>query len=177
MEGPQDSSPDDRLAASVFAAGLNLGFVRREDVVRWADRRIDELPTPPGWLIDLSLSRNLDLTDLVSMLRRVGAGADPVETCKAVYALFPDVRDLSFDRAAERAGLLYRITAECLAWDWDCPLLAEADHVDDMFGFVRDGYVDLGREGAVAQFQEFLDRHRGPGSAGLLHPVAWSERT
>lgn len=27
---------EDKLAASVFATGLMLGFVRREDVVRWA---------------------------------------------------------------------------------------------------------------------------------------------
>src|SRR5689334_14304447 len=93
-------TPEEKLAASVFALGLRHGFVRREDVVRWADRRIEWSDTPPEWLIDLSLSPNLHWVDLVSRLNQVAEGVDRVATCKAVYALLPDADGLSFDEAA-----------------------------------------------------------------------------
>jgi hypothetical protein len=167
-------SPDDRFATSVLAAGLLLGLFHREDVVRWADRRIESSDIPPGWLIDLSLSQNLHDLDLIALLRRVGAGADPVATCRALYAFCPGARGLSFDAAAKLAERLYHITYDCLDGDWTRPLLAEADQVADTFDFVREGYVDLSRDDAVRQLDEFIERHRDEDLVKRLAPVAWS---
>ena len=171
---PDDISPDDRLAASVFAAGLLLNFVRREDVVRWADRRIEALPTAPAWLMDLSLSQDTHPADLVSLLRRVGAGVDPVATCEAILALYPEVEAPSFDGAAKLAEGLYRLVSECLGWDWKYPLRAEVDDVTDSFDFARDGYLDASPDEAVEQFRRFIERHRDDRIVKLLHPVVWS---
>ena len=163
-----DVSPDDRLAASVFATGLLLNFVGREDVVRWADRRIESVDTPPGWLIDLSLSQNLFDMDLISLLRRVGTGTDPVATCKAAYALAPDVAALSFDEAARLAKRLYLVTNECLGYRRD-PLRREADNVDDTFDLARDDVVF--RDQAVLELRAFLERHADERVKQMLGPA------
>lgn len=169
-----DVSPDDRLAASVFAAGLLRGFVDREDIVRWADRRIEAGAAPPDWLIELSLSQNLHLMDVISLLERVGTGVDPVATCEAILALYPEVEAPSFDEAAKLAEGLYQLVSECLGWECKYPLWVEADDVADNFDFVRDGYIDLSRDGAVGQFRRFIERHRDERIVKLLHPVVWS---
>ncbi len=96
-------TPDDKLVASVFALGLNFGFVRREDVVRWADQRIVECEVAPGWLIDVSLSQHRQLTDLIGELREIGSGVNSTAMCEAAFGLLPDLKGLTFD-VAEAVG-------------------------------------------------------------------------
>ena len=170
-----DVSPDDRLAASVFETGLMLGVIKRQDVVRWADRRLESMQSPPDWLIDLSLSQNLHVLDVISLLKRVSAGADRLDTCKALLALFPPLQPRTFDKAEKVAKQLYRITHECLHGDWQLPLLAESDNVADTFDFIRDRYVNLHPDEAVKQLLDFIDRHRDEAVVELLRPVKWSE--
>jgi hypothetical protein len=168
-----DVLPDDRLATSVFAVGLSLGFVRREDVVRWADRRIEELNIPPVWLIDLSLSLNLHLSDLTSLLQRVGHGADPAGTVEAILALLPPVAASTVEEAERIASRLYDIAYECFNGEWDYPLLAEADRVLDAFEFDWRGYPRSSAEEAVKQLHAFIERHRNRELVKRLWPVTW----
>jgi hypothetical protein len=65
-------------------------------VARWADRRIAEIDSAPEWLIDLSLSQNKNLPELISDLKQIVLGVDPVATCKAAYALVPNIGSYSF---------------------------------------------------------------------------------
>src|SRR6185503_8046748 len=167
--------PEDKLAASVFALGLRHGFIRREDVVRWADGRIEASGTPPVWLIDLSLSQTQHLLDVIGLLDRVAAGVDSVLTCKAVYALLPDVSGSPFDRAERFAARVYVITAECLKWDWSQELMSTTDKLADDFDFLRDGYLDATEGEVIGAVQQFVLLHRDEAIVRLLHPVTWSD--
>jgi hypothetical protein len=164
----------DRLAASVFALGLAHGFVRREDVIGWADRRITKTDSPPPeWLIDLSLSRDRHRLDLIGDLKRLAEGVDPAATCNATYALLPDEDGFSFDEAAALAARLYRITHDCLTGDWSNPLLHVTDALADDFDFLRDGYLAATEEQVVGAVRKFVRDHRDDAVARLLHPATW----
>ena len=167
-------TPQEKLAASVFAAGLLHGFVRHEDVVRWADRRIEAADVPPPWLIDLSLSQRLHVLDVSGILKSVAAGTDPVATCEAIYALVP-IMGRTFVDAEKMAARLYRTTRDCLEADWNRPLLSQVDHISDTFQLVRDGYTDLTEHDAIRRLHEFVGKHHNPELLRLLDPVAWSD--
>jgi hypothetical protein len=160
-----EATPQDKLAASVFSVGLVHGLTSREEVVNWADRRIESTDTPPQWLIDLSLSQNLHLLDIVGLLERVAEGVDPVTTCRAVYALFPDAAGLSLDEATSLSSQLYQVTLHTLDGDWN-DLMSEVTHIDDSFSLLP--YIDLTERGAVLQLHEFIERHRNPDVVGFL---------
>ena len=129
----------------------------------------------PVWLIDLSLSQTLHLLDVIGLLDRVAAGVDPVLTCKAVYALLPDVSGYTFDQAAAFAARVYEITAECLKWDWSQELMSTTDKLADDFDFLRDGYLDATEGEVIGAVQQFVQRHRDEAIVRLLHPVTWSD--
>lgn len=160
---------EDELAASIFALGLSLGFVRREDVVRWADRRIEEIDQPPLWLIDLSLSQEILLMDVISNLKEAGKGADPKAVFKITFGSLPNVRDLSFDQAESLASRVYYITRNWTGQE--IPLIDEASRIDDTFCLARAGI--LSQQQALQQLTTFFDEHRDEGVARLLQPVMW----
>ena len=169
-----EPTADDKLAASVFAVGIERGFVRRRDVVGWADRRIEEVDVPGQWLIDLSLSRHAHVLDLIGTLRRVAAGVDPVATCKAVYALLPENDSYTFDQAKAVADWIYDFTFECLNGDWSQELLTVTDDLADNFDFLREGYIKGSEADLIADVREFIRDHRDQAVRRLLHPVQWS---
>ena len=140
----------------------------------WADRRIEQLDIPRTWLIDLSLSQNAIETDVISLLRHLGAGSGPVAVCEAIYALAPDGRSGSFAEAETLARLIYRIAWESLHCDWRHPLFARAAGLDDEFDSIRDGYSSPTREQAVFLVDAFINRHRDPNLSERLAPVRWS---
>ena len=162
---------DDALAVSVFALALDHGFVRREDVVRWADRRIAETDIPPAWLIDLSLSQDRHLSDLISELSEVGTDVSAEAVLRAVLALVPGVRAMSFDEAETLAKRLYGIARHRID-DWGSKLLGEADAIDDEFALVRSGYCS--RQAAVERLADFVADNRDERAPEVLRPVVWS---
>jgi len=163
----------DKLAASVFALGLSLGFVLREDIVRWADRRIGELDVAPEWLIELCMSKPKHFLDLISDLNRIGEGVDPVATCGATFALLPEVDDYTFDQTAAFAKRIYKITYQCLKGDWSKPLLKTTDGLADDFEFLREGYLAATEQSVIGAVKEFVRHHRSDEIIGLLDPVKW----
>lgn len=52
----------------VLAAALQAGYLLLAAVERWADEHILRLDQPPGWLLDLSLTKSVD--DAVGLLGR-----------------------------------------------------------------------------------------------------------
>lgn len=165
--------PDDALAASVFALGLKFGFVRREDVVRWADRRIMEIENPPMWLIDLSLSRDWNALDVISKLKEVGKGTHADAVVKTILGLIPEVRGMSFEAAEALAKRIYDIARHCID-DWHNPLLSKADEVSDNFVFQRDGYITLSQREVVNELAKFVTENRDQRMLEALRPVVWA---
>lgn len=165
--------PDDALAASAFALGLTFGFVRREDVVRWADRRIMEIESPPVWLIDLSLSRDWNVLDVISKLQEVGKGTHADAVFKTILGLIPEVRGMSFEAAEALAKRIYDIARDCIG-DWHNPLLSKADQISDNFVLQRDGYITLSQREVVNELAEFVTDNRDQRMLDALHPVVWA---
>ena len=170
-----EPTADEKLAASVFTFGLSRGCVQREDIVAWADRRIAETDVPAMWLIDLSLSRDAHVLDVLSILNRVAQGVDPVATCKAIYALLPELKGGSFDHARAYAARLYEMTADCLKFDWSQELLPITDNLADNFDFLRGGYLDSTEAEVILDVQRFVRDHRDGRIVAMLHPVRWTQ--
>jgi|GEM_PF-725038 len=169
-----EPTPEDKLCAAVFALGLCMGFVRRQDVVLWADRRITEVSGAPEWLINLSLSKDKALLDLISELNQIGDGVDPLATCESAYALVPQRDGISFAEAEVLAKFIYRITHRGLKSNWHIRLLREADEIADAFCLVREGYSKLSEEQAVERLHAFVGRHRDGEVLEKLQPVGWA---
>ena len=125
-------------------------------------------------MIDLSLSRDRHLLDLISDLKRLAESVDPVATCKAMFALLPDVDAYSFDQVAAFAARLYRITYDCLSGDWSKEVLRVTDALADDFDFLRDGYLAATEEQVAGAVRQFVHDHRDDAVARLLHPVKWA---
>ena len=168
-----EPTPEDKLVASVFALGLRLGSVRREDVVRWADSRIEEIEQSPVWLIDLSLSESRHIMDIISDLRRIASGVAPVDTLKAVYALLPEPKEWTFENAEELAGRLYRLTHECLHEDWSHELVRITDRLALDFEFQREGYLSVSRDSLIGAVRRFLNLYLDEQRVRLLPPIRW----
>lgn len=165
---------EDKVAASVLALGLLHGFVQREDVVRWADERIAATDSPPLWLIDLSLSQNRHILDVIALLKPITEGVDAMTTCRTVYALLPNLSGCTFGEASLWAKLVYRITRDCFKDDWSVELLPMADSVAETFDLVRDGYSTLNGQQATEQLVGFVAEHRAEAFVRALQPVVWS---
>lgn len=156
----------------MFALGLTFGFVRREDVVRWADRRIMEIESPPAWLIDLSLSRDWNPLDAISSLEKVGKGSEVDSIFKTVLGLIPEITDIPFDAAEALSKQLYDIASHCID-DWHNPLLIEADQIKENFVLQPDGYCTLSQQEVVNELVKFVVENRDQRIVDALHPVAW----
>ncbi len=159
---------EDKLAAAVFATALDLGFVRREDAVGWADRRIDGMESAPPWLIELSVSQFRNLGELTGGLRAVGKGVDPVAACRLTFGLIPNTLDLSLDQAEALAKLLYNIAGLSIG-DWQNHLVYESDGLGETLSLVRQGYCMQWE--AIAKLVQFVETHRDQTMLNVLYPV------
>lgn len=168
-----ESASDHPLAASVYALGLLHNFVRREEVVEWADRQIEALDVPPMWLIDLSMSQHLHYLDMIALLKPVAAGVNKLDTVTAAFSMLPCMGDVSFEDAIDFAYRLYCIAFEGLNVDWSQPLLRELDWLSDEFMLVRDGYSATSERDLIDRLQSFIEQQRNPKLSELFQPVAW----
>jgi hypothetical protein len=152
--------PPDRLVAAALSTGIWLSMIDREDAVAWADHCIEKTEQPSIWLIDLSLSQNLHVVDVMKLLDQMGKGVDPVEVCREVYGFLPSPEGYSFDQAEALARQAYRIALHCLNADWTHRLLCEADQLEDTFSLVRDGTINLTTTEVIEQLWDFLEINR-----------------
>lgn len=129
----------DGLVAAVLLFGIQHGLVARTQVIAWADWLIErEEATPPTWVINLSLSHNLHVLDIVSILRTQASESDRVRICQAIYAFIEPPTAPTFDEAESFARYMYHITRDCLGADWNCEMLCEVDQIHDDFALIRD---------------------------------------
>lgn len=63
--------PPLKVVAEVYRLGLTIGFSEKNDVIKWVDKTIDELPQPPIELIEISMKANGSPVDVVSALRAI----------------------------------------------------------------------------------------------------------
>jgi hypothetical protein len=175
MANELDSKRDAETAA-VLAAGLQLGVIDQNVVVRWADDRIARLASVPDWLIELSLSKKLHVLDVVRMLNCIAGEFDRRAVFVGVCAMLPDLRADDFDGCEAMARRIYGFARNYFAMDWTCLLLCDADEIVDEFGMQRDGLIMATREAVADHFRAFVDRLRDEAIrrglspfAGLLH--------
>jgi hypothetical protein len=169
-----ESSPlDDTTIAGVFEVGLFCGVLRREDLIQWADAEIEQRAEPAEWLLDLSLSGNAHILDVVGLLRRASAPANSLAICRVLFALLPDVEGASPDKMAVLAHRIYRVTYWHLGPDWTNPLLREADKLHEDFNLALYALIGYSLEDACRQLRDFVRRFKDVETARRLWPVRW----
>ena len=146
--------------AAVLEFGIQHGLIGRAQVIAWADWLIErEEAAPPDWMINLSLSHNLHVLDIVSILRKLAGETDRVAVCRAIYAFIEPPAASTFDEAEAFARYVYDITRDCVGADWTYPLLCEADQIHDDFALIRDGYLKTPRWKAIKDVGQFLENN------------------
>lgn len=148
------------LVASVLSTGIWLGVVERKYVIAWADYLIEHTDIPPIWMIDLSVSHDYHVLDVMTLLAGIKLGADGAETCRAIYGFIDSPPVETFGDAERFAKRLYELARACVNGDWNCRLLIEADQLSDTFLFIRDGSVNWPEQQAVEQVRTFLTENR-----------------
>jgi hypothetical protein len=159
MSSESIAVPND-LVAAVLSAGVWLGIVPREAVVAWADYLIERTDQPPMWMIDLALSQNLHVVDLVGILDPIAKTADPTETCEEVYGFVELNPGPTYEEAERCIHQLYVIARHCLRDDWRNRLLSHADGLDDEFEMMRHGGFAAAKPTLIEEVRSFLERHQ-----------------
>ncbi len=137
---------------------LQYGLASGIDVVKWADSQIIALDSPPGSLIDLSMTPTGQSADLLSHLRALASGADVWAAFRAVLGPLHDYVAARPSQAEDFAYELLRTAA------WINPEGMPEDlrflyHFDDAFFLARDG--SFGRtEDVLQDFLRELARFR-----------------
>jgi hypothetical protein len=122
--------------AAFYRLALELGLLPREAVVAWADRRILAATGETDLRdIDLSLSANRTLDDLLSMLHDRRAQPTPPKTLRMVAALLHRKLQSGELDAPQAANLLYGL--QRLDSDAADTLGDELYWIDEVF----DGYM------------------------------------
>ena len=104
----QDAPLSDATSTAILAAGLRLGVLDPAAVIAWADNQIARRPDPPPWLIDLSLSQDWHIADVISLLKTIAANTDGKTTFLGVCSLLPDVTHYTFEQCESLAARLYQ---------------------------------------------------------------------
>lgn len=166
-----DPDPPGALVAAVLAAASWFCLVEREDVIAWADRCIERTQHPPDWMIELSLSHERHVVDVLRLLNEVGTGVNPADICRGLYAFLPNPAGYSLDDAEGLARQIYRIAQHCFNHDWTNKLLCEADSLEDTFVLVRDGTIAMATAALVEKVGEFLKVNRDARVRDLLRSL------
>jgi hypothetical protein len=166
---------EDSHIASVFSLGIRSGFAARSQIVQWADREISARSEPPLWILDLAMSEQSHVLDVISLLKNAGGGnhADPIETIRVAYALLPDTLSFDYQASAYLAGQIYRVTCDALGADWSQPMVSDACWLADEFQLVEEGYSTLAKGDLMNKVDELVRRYRSPDVVRRLEPVRW----
>jgi len=79
-----------RAQATYYRTALLLGLVQGEEVHRWAERIIEQEPTPPPELLDLVSIPATDLSALRHGLWALAIEPEPPEIVRAMFGLLHD---------------------------------------------------------------------------------------
>ena len=67
---------DIKLSAEVYRIGISIGLLTIEDIMKWADKVIEQYDTPPYEIIELSLSAKKKLEDITFSLTEIRGDFD-----------------------------------------------------------------------------------------------------
>ncbi|QWH31949.1 hypothetical protein EXW51_29180 (plasmid) [Bacillus mycoides] len=76
-----------RIIAEVFRIGLEIGLFSKTEVIEWADHTIETLDSPSNEIIEVSLSSNDNLVDIVSKLKNIKGTYDKKLPVKIILGL------------------------------------------------------------------------------------------
>ncbi|QEL85915.1 hypothetical protein [Bacillus mycoides] len=76
-----------KIIAEVFRIGLQIGLFSKTEVIEWADHTIETLDSPSNKIIEVSLSSNNKLVDLVSKLKNIKGTYDKKLPVKIILGL------------------------------------------------------------------------------------------
>ncbi|PFU90809.1 hypothetical protein COK92_20690 [Bacillus anthracis] len=76
-----------KITAEVFRIGLQIGLFSKTEVIEWADHTIETLDSPSNEIIEVSLSSNDKLVDIVSKLKNIKGTYDKKLPVKIILGL------------------------------------------------------------------------------------------
>ncbi|TKH47370.1 hypothetical protein FC698_15715 [Bacillus cereus] len=76
-----------KIIAEVFRIGLQIGLFSKTEVIEWADHTIKTLDSPSIEIIEVSLSSNDKLVDIVSKLKNIKGTYDQKLPVKIILGL------------------------------------------------------------------------------------------
>ncbi|MDT3497830.1 hypothetical protein NLU03_26840 [Bacillus toyonensis] len=76
-----------KIIAEVFRIGLQIGLFSKTEVIEWADHTIETLDSPSIEIIEVSLSSNDKLVDIVSKLKNIKGTYDQKLPVKIILGL------------------------------------------------------------------------------------------
>ena len=172
---------NEQLIAGIFAFGLRHSIISLGQVIQWADRQIERQDPPRRWILDLSMSATMHISDVIRLLNAAAGNEDRVLICRGIYSLLPDLRRYGYEELASIAQQLYQLTYTCLEGNWSIPLLEDADIASDNFDWVREGQggrigdriVPMTRQEVISSFHKFIDSQRDQQLKQQLEPVTY----
>ncbi|PEX66843.1 hypothetical protein COK36_29445 [Bacillus cereus] len=79
-----------KIIAEVLSIGLQIGLFSKTEIIDWADQTIEALDSPSIEIIEVSLSSNDKLVDIVPKLKNVKGTYDKKLTVKIILGLLWD---------------------------------------------------------------------------------------
>ncbi|UDV85104.1 hypothetical protein [Bacillus cereus] len=76
-----------KVIAEVLRIGLQIGLFSKTEVIEWADHTIETLDSPSIEIIEVSLSSNDKLVDIVSKLKNIKGTSDQKLPVKIILGL------------------------------------------------------------------------------------------
>jgi len=140
--------------AAIFRIGLQVGVYTVDDVIEWVDAEISRVETPDDLLLDLTLMKASNPSDVLSKLRALSSNADNMLALRRVLGeMYPLLRSNSQYGPTFAKGL-YELFVE---FDYDVPEdLTAICALDDDYSMAIQGAV--GTEKAVNDgFLNFLE--------------------
>ncbi|MCU5759315.1 hypothetical protein OCD05_24355, partial [Bacillus cereus] len=79
-----------KITAEVLSIGLQIGIFSKSEVIDWADQTIETLDSPSIEIIEVSLSSNDKLVDIVPKLKNIKGTYDKKLPVKIILGLLWD---------------------------------------------------------------------------------------
>ncbi|MEI5907078.1 hypothetical protein WAK64_08410 [Bacillus spongiae] len=86
-----------KLTAEVYRLGISLGLLPKEEVIKWADKVIEQMDDPPYEIIEVSLSSKKKLEDIVFILMDVKGEFDNELPPKIILGLLKETLNMTQD--------------------------------------------------------------------------------
>lgn len=146
-------NPSIKETAELLRLKLLLGLVTVPEVIQWADEVITAEDAPDWELIEVSLAREIQITEMMKLLTEIRGDCVRVQVYRRLFKTW--LTNLSEDPAqgALIARQLYMMTSELPENEFG----SEAFSLDDSFDLVEFGYGTHAE--AVQRLRDYLEKH------------------